>query len=194
VSTPARRIVVGLSGGSGPILGVRLLQVLRESADIETHLVATPAAVRTLAIESPDWPWERVRDLAHRVHDYRDLAAPLSSGSFTTAGMVVMPASMNTSAGIATGRADNLLLRAADVTLKERRLLVVVPRETPLHLGHLRTLASLAELGAAVVPPMLAFYHRPRCVEDLIDHVVGKVLDLLAVPHALVPRWEGPRA
>lgn len=186
-----RRVVVGLSGGSGPILGVRLLEVLAKKGGFETHLVASPAAIRTLHLEHPERSWEEVRSLASFVHDHRDIAAPISSGSFTTDGMVIIPASMNTASGIASGRADNLLLRAADVTLKERRLLVVVPRESPLHLGHLRSLTQLAELGAAVVPPMLAFYHQPRTVGDLVDHVVGKVLDLLCVEHDLYRRWSG---
>jgi 4-hydroxy-3-polyprenylbenzoate decarboxylase len=188
----SERLVVGVSGGSGPIMAVRLLQFLHERAIFEVHLVATPAAVRTLSLESPEWPWERVKDLAQVVHDPRDVAAAISSGSFRTRGMVVIPASMNTVSAIASGIASNLLVRAADVTLKERRTLVVVPRETPLHLGHLRSMVQLAEMGACVLPPMVAFYHRPRSVQDVIDHVVGKVLDQFGIDHDLFRRWEGP--
>lgn len=186
---PRERWIVGISGGSGPVLAVRLLRELRRHPGFEVHLVATPAALRTLAIESPEWPWERVRELAHVVHDHRDVAASISSGSFPVRGMAVIPASMHTVSAIAYGLADNLLVRAADVTLKERRNLVVVPRETPLHLGHLKAMTRLAEIGARVVPPMVAFYHRPKSVEDIVDHVAGKVLDQLGIAHELFPRW-----
>ena len=181
-----------MSGGSGPILGVRLLEALAEVApEVERHLVASPAALRTLKIEHPERSWSEVQALATTVHDHRDIGAAPASGSFRMEAMVVIPASMNTCASIAQGLASNLLTRSADVFLKERRNLVVVPRETPLHLGHLRTLATLAELGACVVPPMLAFYQRPKSLEDMIDHVVGKVLDQLRLDHDLYERWQG---
>jgi flavin prenyltransferase len=186
-----RRIVVGISGASAPHLGVRLLQVLREAGGVETHLVLTKGALRTLQLEAPDWPIDRVRALADCVHDDGDLAAPIASGSFLHDGMAIVPASIKTCANLATGNAANLLVRAADVALKERRPLILVPRESPLHLGHLRTLAALAEYGALIVPPMLAMYYGPRTVQDVIDHAVGKVLDLLKIEHTLFRRWGG---
>lgn len=186
------RIIVAISGGSGPILGIRLLEVLKRLGAFETHLIMSPSAVRTLVLESEDWTFDRARALADVTHDFRDIAASVASGSFTTRGMVVIPASMHTVSAIAYGVAENLLVRAADVTLKERRQLVVVPRESPLHLGHLRALTALAEIGAMIVPPMLAFYHQPRTVDDLVNQVVGKVLDLLRIPHELFRRWIGP--
>ena len=190
----SRPLLVGISGGSGPILGVRLLEVLRELGGIETHLIASPSAIRTLALETPEWPWERARPLASHEHDHRDIAAAPASGSFRTMGMVVIPASMHTAAAIAYCQADNLLVRAADVTLKERRPLIVVPRESPWHLGHLRALTQLAEIGGTIVPPVLGFYHQPRTMTDLIDLVIGKVLDLLSIDHSLTKRWSGPPA
>lgn len=186
------RVVVGMSGGSGPILGVRLLEVLAAMDDVESHLVASPAAVRTLDLESEGRPWNEVKELADVVHDHRDIAASISSGSFRHRGMAIVPASMNTVSSLAHGIASNLLTRAADVTLKERRNLIVVPRETPLHLGHLRSLTTLAELGACIIPPLLAFYHQPKTVEDLVDHVVGKVIDQLGFEQQLFPPWRGP--
>lgn len=187
-----RRIVVGISGASGPILGIRLLEVLRATPGVETHLIVTKGAVRTLQLETPEWPLERVRALAHVVHEDGDLAASVASGSFLHDGMVVIPASMKTCGNLAYGNAANLLVRAADVTLKEKRPLVLVPREAPLHLGHLRALTALAEYGASILPPVLATYHAPTSVMDLVDHVVGKALDLLRVEHALFRRWTGP--
>lgn len=186
------RLLIGISGGSGPILGIRLLQALRQLSAAELHLVITPAAVRTLQIETPDWRLDAVKALAHVVHDIRDVAAAPASGTWRCAGMVVIPASMHTCAAIAHSLADNLLVRAADVCLKERRRLILVPRETPLHLGHLRTLTTLAELGASIVPPMPGFYTRPATVDDIIAQVVGKVLDQLGIEHDVAPRWQGP--
>ena len=185
-----RRFLIGLTGGLGPIMGIRLLEELRAQADIETHLVASPAAIRTLDIET-DRSWSDVRELADRVWDHKDIAAGPASGSYLLDAMVVIPASMNTSSAIARGLASNLIVRAADVCLKERRNLVVVPRETPLHEGHLETLARLARLGACVLPPMVAFYHGPQSVEDIVDHTVGKVLDQVGVKHDLFRRWQG---
>jgi len=188
------RLVVGVSGGSGPVMAVHLLQALRAHSELELHLILTQAAVRTLQLEAPEWPLESVRALADCVHDVRDVAAAPASGSWRSEGMVVIPASMHTCAAIAHSLADNLLLRAADVHLKERRPLIVVPRETPLHLGHLRTLVTLAELGSTVVPPMPAFYTKPKTIEDLLAQVSGKVLDLLGIDHQLTQRWAGPQA
>lgn len=185
-----KRLLVGITGASGVIIGVRLLEELAR-AGMETHLVASPAAVRTLALECPERSWQDVRRLAHTVHEFRDIAAPPSSGSWQHAGMAVVPCSLNTASSLAAGIAGNLLVRAADVTLKERRNLVVVPREAPLHAGHLQALARLAELGACVLPPVLTFYNRPTTLEDAVNWVVGRVLDQLAIEHALYPRWEG---
>ncbi len=184
-----RRLVVGISGSSCPQLGVRLLEVLRDLGGREIHLVVTAGAARCLKLEMPEWPLDRVLALADVVHDDRDLAAPISSGSFLHDGMVIIPASMKTVGNLAYGNAGQLLVRAADVTLKERRTLIVVPRETPLHLGHLRALTALAEIGAVIVPPMIATYHQPKTVADVIDHCVGKVLDLLRIEHSLFTRW-----
>lgn len=173
---------------------MRLIEALRElRPQDEVHLVASPSAVRTLSIEHPERSWAEVKDLATHVHDHRDIAAGPSSGSFRMEAMVVIPASMHTCAAIANGIASNLLIRCADVFLKERRNLIVVPRETPLHLGHLRTLATLAEIGACVLPPMIAFYQQPRSIADVVDHTVGKVLDQLGLEHDLYKRWEGTR-
>jgi 4-hydroxy-3-polyprenylbenzoate decarboxylase len=188
-----KRIIVGISGASGVIYGIRLLEVLRGVDGVETHLVLSPAARRTITLET-DFSPERVEALADRVYRAADIAAAISSGSFRATGMIVAPCSIKTVSGIATSYSDNLLLRAADVTLKERRWLVLVVRETPLHLGHLRLLVQVAELGAVVMPPMPAFYHRPATVEEIIDQTVNRALDLLDVEieQDLFPRWQGP--
>lgn len=184
------RLVVGLAGASGAVYGVRLLEVLRDRDDVETHLVVSGGAQRTIELET-DLTLADVESLADRVHDVRDLAAPLSSGSFRTMGMVVAPCSMKTLSGIANSYSDNLLLRAADVTLKERRRLVLLPRETPLHLGHARLLVQAIEIGAVVMPPVPALYHRPKTVDEIIDHTVSRVLDLFGIDNDLVERWGG---
>lgn len=187
-----RRIVVGMSGSSGAIYGIRVLQILKELPDVETHLVMTQAAGQTIAYETKFKPQE-VAALADVTYKINDISASLSSGSFPVESMIVVPCSMKTAAAIAWGFDDNLLTRAADVTLKERRRLVVVPRETPLHLGHLRSLVQLSEIGAVVAPPMPAFYSRPESIDDLVDHSVGRFLDLLNVeaPEGLIKRWSG---
>jgi 4-hydroxy-3-polyprenylbenzoate decarboxylase len=185
------RLVIGISGSSAPIYGIRLLEVLEPRADVETHLVLSRSAEATIALETEDWTAERVAALADHVYPPEDLAAQISSGSFRTDGMVIIPCSMKTLAGVAQSLSMNLLLRAADVTLKERRPLVVVPRETPLHLGHLRQMAALTEMGGIVLPPVPAFYHRPKTIDDLIDHTIGKVLDVLGIEHDLFRRWSG---
>lgn len=184
------RLVVGLSGASGVVYGIRLLEVLRDQADIETHLVVSGGARRTIELET-DFALEQVEALADHVHDARDLAAPLSSGSFRTMGMVVAPCSIKTLSGIAHSYNDNLLIRAADVTLKERRRLVLLPRETPLHLGHARLLVQVLEMGAIVMPPVPALYHRPRTIDDVVNHTVSRVLDLFGIDNELVSRWAG---
>jgi 4-hydroxy-3-polyprenylbenzoate decarboxylase len=189
-----RRLVVGLSGASGVIYGIRLLEVLRGVPDIETHLVTSNAAKQTILLET-DYTVEQVEALAATPYRFTDIAARISSGSFKTMGMVVIPCSMKTLSGIALSFSDNLLLRAADVVLKDHRRLVLVPRETPLHLGHLRLMIQVVEMGAILVPPMPAFYHRPQTLDDIVNQTVNRVLDLLDIelPHDLFERWSGPR-
>lgn len=186
-----RRIVVGISGSSSPIYGIRMLEVLRGLGDVEVHLVLTDAAERTIAIETDSTP-EKVRSLAHVVYANDDMAASISSGSFHTDGMVVAPCSMRSLAEIAHSATTQLLTRAADVHLKERRKLILLVRETPLHLGHIRNMAQAAEIGAVILPPVPAFYHRPKSIDDIINHSVGKTLDLLSIPHQLFRRWQSP--
>jgi 4-hydroxy-3-polyprenylbenzoate decarboxylase len=192
-SADVKRLIVGISGASGVIYGIRLLEVLRGVAGVETHLVMTNAAKRTLQLET-DYPVEAVEALPTRLYRLGDIAAAISSGSFKTAGMVVVPCSMKTVSGIATCYSDNLLLRAADVVLKERRRLVLVVRETPLHLGHLRLMAQVTEMGAIVMPPAPAFYHRPKSLDDIINQTVNRILDVLDIEldRDLFPRWQGP--
>ena len=187
-----RRIIIGISGATGSIYGVRLLQVLAGVADVETHLVMTPAAHRTLVLET-DFTVEAVEALANQVHYPRDIAAKISSGSFGTHGMIVAPCSIKTLSGIASCYSDNLLLRAADVMLKDRRPLVLLVRETPLHLGHIELMAKVTQYGAIVMPPVPAFYHRPTSVEEIVDQTVNRSLDLLGIDLScdLFPRWDG---
>jgi len=182
--------VVGITGASGSILGMRALEVLRSLPNTTLHLVMTEQARVTLSLETDIKP-ESVERLADVVHDDRNLAAAISSGSFRTDGMLVIPCSMKSAASIAYSMNDTLLVRAADVCLKEKRRLVLVVRETPLHLGHLRALTRLAELGASIVPPIAAFYQRPKTVDEIINHAVGKALDALGVPNELFKRWSG---
>jgi 4-hydroxy-3-polyprenylbenzoate decarboxylase len=191
-SSPPRRLIVGITGASGVLYGIRLLELLRTIPDVESHLVMSSAAARTIGLET-DYKSADVEALADVVYRFRDIAARVSSGSFRTDGMVIMPCSMKTLAGIAYSFSDNLLLRAADVVLKDRRRLVIVPRETPLHLGHLRAMVQLTEMGAIIAPPMPAFYHRPKTIDDVINQTVNRVLDLLDIhlPHDLFQRWQG---
>jgi len=184
-----RRLVVGISGASGVIYGVRLLELLRQ-AGVETHLVISRAAQATLASETDLKPAD-VTGLASVVHPPGDIAAAISSGSFKTMGMVVAPCSIRSLAEIATGATTTLLTRAADVVLKERRRLVLLVRETPLHLGHLRAMAQATEIGAIVYPPVPAFYARPATVEEMVDHTLGRVLDLFEIETGTVRRWQG---
>ena len=185
-----RRVIVAISGASGAVYGVRLLEVLQTCAGIESHLVVSDAGWRTLRHEM-DMDAASVEALAHTVHDARNVGASIASGSFQCAGMVIAPCSMRTLAAVAHGLSDSLLTRAADVVLKERRRLVLMVRETPLHLGHLRNRGSVTEMGAIVCPPMPAFYLRPQSVADIVDHGVARALDLLDVQHPLAARWEG---
>lgn len=185
-----KRIVVAISGASSPIYGIRLMETLHQTPEVESHLIISNGAQRTIPLETR-WSVDEVKALAGVVHDLDDIAASISSGSFKTAGMIVAPCSMNTLSAVATARADNLIARAADVTLKERRRLVLVVRETPLHLGHLRNMVAAAEVGAIILPPIPAFYHRPQTIDDLVNHTVGRILDLFDVKHQLYRRWEG---
>jgi 4-hydroxy-3-polyprenylbenzoate decarboxylase len=186
----AARLVVGISGASGSIYGIRLLEVLRDVPGLETHLIVSRAAKRTL-VEETDYAVRDVEALATRVYDDRDIGAALASGSFRTAGMVVAPCSIKTLSALANCHADTLIARAGDVTLKEGRPLIVVVRETPLHVGHLRQMLALAETGAVILPPVPAFYHRPKTIRDLVDHTVSRVLDRLGIAHGLAPEWIG---
>ncbi len=189
-----KRIIVGISGSSAPVYGIRLLEILRDVDGVETHLVLSAAAHRTIELETEEYPIDRVRSLADFEYHPHDLSARISSGSFVTHGMVVAPCSMKTLAAIAHGLGGDLLSRAADVTLKERRRLVVLPRETPLHLGHLRNMVALTEMGGICLPPVPAFYHRPHTIDDILRHTVGKVLDVLGIEHSIFTRWDGPPA
>ena len=184
------RLIVAITGASGAIYGVRLLEALRKAPKVEVHLVISKTGRLTVALETGRTVRE-VEKLAHQVHRDQDLAASISSGSFKTAGMIVAPCSMKTLSGIVNSYSDNLVVRAADVVLKERRKLVLMPRETPLHLGHCRLLVRAAEMGAIIAPPMPAFYNAPRTLQDAVDHSVGRVLDLFDIDSALVRRWKG---
>lgn len=187
-----RRIIVGMTGASGAIYGIRLLELLARVPGVETHLVMSNAGRMNIALETDRTPAE-VAALAHCVYEVRDIGASIASGSFRTAGMIVAPCSMRTLSAIVHSGADNLLVRAADVVLKERRTLALMPRETPLHLGHCRLLTAAAEMGAVLVPPMPAFYNRPASLQDIVDHTVGRVLDLFDIDAGVVQRWAGTR-
>ena len=186
--TPVHRVVVGISGASGAVLGVRLLQALRQVPSVESHLVVSDAGLLTLRHEM-NMEEAQVAALAAHYHPCRNVGATIASGAFACHGMVVAPCSMRTLAAIAHGLADNLLTRAADVMLKERRRLVLMVRETPLHLGHLRTMVRLAEMGAVIAPPLPAFYARPASLEEMVDQSVGRALDLFGLSWTPVKRW-----
>jgi 4-hydroxy-3-polyprenylbenzoate decarboxylase len=188
-ASSARRLIVGISGASGVIYGVRLLELLR-GTDIETHLVMSKSAEMTLAYETDLKPKD-VKALASVCHPIGDVGASISSGSFPTMGMVVVPCSIKSMSEIATGVTDTLLARAADVVLKEQRRLVLALRETPLHVGHLRNMTVLAEIGAIVAPIVPAFYNRPKTVDDIINHTCGRLLDLFGIETSVVKRWQG---
>lgn len=187
-----KKIIVGISGASGAIYGIRLLKILQPLPNIETHLIISAAGARTITLET-DWSPADVEALADATYHRNNIAAAIASGSFKTDGMVVIPCSMKTLSGMAYSFSDNLLLRAADVVLKDRRRLVIVSRETPLHLGHLRAMTQLTEMGAIIAPPMPAFYHKPQTIDDIINQTVNRVLDLLnlTLPTDLFQRWQG---
>ena len=187
-----KRLIVGLSGASGTQYGVRLLEVLKTVPEVETHLVASMAARQTLSLET-DYSWREVQELADEVYDVRDIGASISSGSFKTLGMVILPCSIKTLSAIVHSYSDTLLTRAADVVLKESRKLVLGVRETPLHLGHLRMMTTAAELGAIIMPPVPAFYHRPTSINDIVDQTVNRIIDQfdIELPADLFTRWQG---
>jgi 4-hydroxy-3-polyprenylbenzoate decarboxylase len=185
-----RRLIVAITGASGAIYGVRLLQRLRELPGIETHLLLSSAGVLNVHQEL-DMKRGDVEALAHVVHNVNDIGASVASGSFATAGMVVAPCSMKTLGAIANGLADNLIARAADVCLKERRRVVLLARETPLNLAHIRNMEAVTLMGGVIFPPVPAFYQRPRSLEEMVDHTLARVLDLLDIEHDLAPRWSG---
>lgn len=188
-----KRLIVGISGASGIIYGIRLLEVLREVDGLETHLIISSAAKRTALLET-DYTIDQIQSLADKVYNFNDIAASISSGSYKTIGMVIIPCAIKTLSGIANSYNDNLILRAADVVLKDQRRLVLVLRETPLHLGHVRLMAQVIEMGAILMPPMPAFYHRPKTIDDIINQTVNRVLDLfdIELPTDLFHRWQGP--
>jgi 4-hydroxy-3-polyprenylbenzoate decarboxylase len=185
-----RRIIIGISGSSGVIYGIRLLEVFRDQDDIETHLVMSGAGRMNVGIET-DYSLREVEAFADVVHRSNNVAANISSGSFHTDGMIVAPCSMKTLSAIVNSYADNLLCRAADVVLKEERKLVLMPREAPLHVGHCKLLYEAAQMGVVIAPPMPAFYTKPQTVEEIIDHSVGRVLDLFGLDPGIVKRWSG---
>lgn len=186
-----RRLIIGISGASGAIYGIRALEALSNVPDVETHLVMSPSARRTIADET-DWKASAVEALADVVHPHGDIGAAISSGSYLTTGMIVAPCSIKTLSEIANSHNDNLLTRAADVCLKERRPLVLIVREAPLHLGHLELMTRAARYGAVIMPPMPAFYNRPKSLDDIVNHTVGKALDQFGIRHALMKRWKEP--
>lgn len=187
-----QRIIIGLTGASGAIYGIRLLEVLRSVAEVETHLIVSAAAKQTIALET-SYRLRDVQAMADVVYEDRDIAAAISSGSFITSGMIIMPCSIKTLSGIANSYNDTLITRAADVVLKEKRKLILGVRETPLHLGHLRLMMNVIEIGAIIFPPMPAFYHQPETVQDIVDQTVNRILDQygITIPQTLFTRWQG---
>ena len=192
-SLPRQRLIVAITGATGVIYGVRLLEHLRGHAQVETHLLISEAGTLNLHQEL-DLRRKDVDALADVVHNVRDVGASIASGSFASAGMVVAPCSMKTLASVAHGLSDNLITRAADVVLKERRRLVLMVRETPFNLAHLRNMTAVTEMGGVIFPPLPGFYHRPQSMEQMVDHTLGRVLDLFGIAHQLTPEWQGLRS
>jgi 4-hydroxy-3-polyprenylbenzoate decarboxylase len=184
------KLIIGMSGASGAVYGIRLLEVLQGVAEVETHLVMSDSAKLNIAVET-DFSAKQVEALADHVHSNKDIGASIASGSFKTDGMVIAPCAIKTLSAIANSYADSLIVRAADVILKERRRLVLVPRETPLHTGHCELLLKASQLGAVIAPPMPAHYIKPQTIDDLVNHHVGRVLDLFDIDPGLVQRWQG---
>ena len=185
--TASERIIVGITGASGALYGVRSLQLLKEKG-FETHLIISRAGKQVIELET-DYKVRDVEAMASCTHDDKDLAAPVASGSYLTGGMIIAPCTMKTLSGVANSYANNLIERAADVTLKEKRKLVLVVRETPFHKGHLRLMSQAADMGAHILPPIPAFYHKPATIDDIIDQTVGKILDFYGIEHDLFERW-----
>ncbi len=183
-------LLIGITGATGVIYGIRLLEVLAARKDIETHLVISNAGELNIRHET-DWKIEAIKALADSSYDIHDIGACLASGSFKRDGMIVAPCSIKTLSALANSYTENLLIRAGDVTLKERKKLVLLVRETPLHIGHIRNMERLSEMGAIIMPPVPAFYHRPKTIQDIIDHTVGKILDIFDIEHNLFQRWSG---
>lgn len=184
------RLIVGITGASGVIYGIRLLEVLSSVKSVETHLIVSKGAETNIRVET-DWNTEQVKALATFSYDIKNSGARLASGSFRRDGMVIAPCTIRTMSALANSYSENLLLRAGDVTLKERKRLVLLVRETPLHLGHIRNMERLTEMGAVIMPPVPAFYSRPKTIRDIVDHTIGRVLDMFDIPHNLFPRWAG---
>ena len=185
-----RKLIVAITGATGVIYGVRLLQALRALPEVHSHLLISEAGVLNLHQEL-DLNRKDVEALADVVHNVRDVGASIASGSFQSDGMIIAPCSMKTLAAVANGLSDNLITRAADVVLKERRRLVLMVRETPFNLAHLRNMTAVTEMGGIIFPPLPGFYHQPQSIQEMVDHTVGRVLDLFALPHQLTPRWNG---
>jgi len=187
---PKQRLIIAITGATGSVYGVRLLQVLQANPDVETHLLISEAGVLNLHQEL-DMKRKDVEAFADVVHHVRDVGASIASGSFQSDGMVIAPCSMKTLASVAHGMSDNLITRAADVVLKERRRLILMVRETPFNLAHLRNMTAVTEMGGIIFPPLPGFYHHPQSIQEMVDHTVGRVLDMFALPHELTPRWQG---
>jgi flavin prenyltransferase len=186
-------LIIAITGATGAIYGIRLLEVLSSIKGIETHLIISEAGETTIKCET-GWAVEDVKKLATSTYDFKDMGARLSSGSFQRDGMIIAPCTVKTMSALANSFSDNLIIRAGDVTLKERKKLVLAVRETPLHLGHLRSMVQLTEMGAIIMPPVPAFYHHPESVRDIVDHIVGKILDTMEIKHNLFQRWPGCNA
>ena len=185
-----KRIIVGISGASGVIYGIRLLEMLKEIKGVESHLVMTNGAKLNISLET-DFDSKAVEELADVVHNDKNLGASIASGSYETEGMIIAPCSMKTLSAVANSYAANLIVRAADVVLKERRSLIIIPRETPLHLGHIDLLRKVSLMGAHVVPPNPAFYNDPKSIDDMVDFVVARILDQIGLKHSIGKRWTG---
>jgi 4-hydroxy-3-polyprenylbenzoate decarboxylase len=191
--TAQKRLIIAITGATGAVYGVRLLEVLRDVPGMQTHLMLSEAGALNLHHEL-DMSRKQVGALADVVHNVRDIGASIASGSFQSEGMIIAPCSMKTLAAVAHGLSDNLITRAADVVLKERRRLVLMVRETPFNLAHLRNMTAVTEMGGIIFPPLPGFYQRPQSIAEMVDHTVGRVLDLFAITHALTPRWNGLKA
>jgi 4-hydroxy-3-polyprenylbenzoate decarboxylase len=186
-------LIIAITGATGAIYGIRLLEVLSAIKGVETHLIISESGETTIKCET-SWTVEDVKKLADYTYEFKDMGARLSSGSFQRDGMIIAPCTVKTMSALANSLSDNLIIRAGDVTLKERKKLVLAVRETPLHLGHLRSMLQLTEMGAIIMPPVPAFYHHPESIQDIIDHTVGKILDTQGIKHNLFQRWPGCNA